>query len=98
MFRRSLWLFPGMYERCAVCGLKFEREDGYFLGAMYIGYGLGVVAIALLAAAVWAVLRWPLMKSTVAGIILFVPLAPVLTWMARVLWIYMDQAIDPDVS
>jgi hypothetical protein len=27
---------------------------------------------------------------------LFLPLAPVLTWMARVLWIYMDQAIDPD--
>jgi hypothetical protein len=25
-------------------------------------------------------------------------LAPVLTWMARVLWIYMDQGIDPDRS
>jgi hypothetical protein len=21
---------------------------------------------------------------------------PMLTWMARVLWIYMDQGIDPD--
>jgi uncharacterized protein (DUF983 family) len=96
IFRRSLWLFPGMYERCLVCGLKFEREDGYFLGAMYIGYGLGVAVIALLAALVWEVLRWPLIKSTVAGIILFLPLAPVLTWVARVLWIWMDQAIDPD--
>ena len=25
-----------MHERCAVCGLRFEREQGYFLGAMYI--------------------------------------------------------------
>jgi hypothetical protein len=87
-----------MHERCPACGLKFEREDGYFLGAMYIGYGLGVGAIAVLATLVWEVLKWPLMKSAVAGAVLFVPLAPVLTWMSRVLWIWMDQSIDPDVS
>jgi uncharacterized protein (DUF983 family) len=98
IFRRSIWLFPGMYERCLVCGLKYEREDGYFLGAMYIGYGLGIGAIAVLASLVWEVLRWPLIKSTVAGIILFLPLAPFLTWVARVLWIYLDQAVDPDRS
>jgi hypothetical protein len=78
--------------------LKFEREDGYFLGAMYIGYGLGIGTIAVLAALVWKVLRWPLMRSVEAGIVLFLPLAPVLTWMARVLWIYVDQGIDPDRS
>ena len=87
-----------MYERCPTCGLKFEREDGYFLGAMYIGYGLGIGTIAVLAALVWEVLRWPLMRSVEAGIVLFLPLAPVLTWMARVLWIYVDQGIDPDRS
>jgi uncharacterized protein (DUF983 family) len=98
IFRKSVWLLPGMYERCPVCGLKFEREDGYFLGAMYIGYGLGVGAIALLATLVWELSGWSLVKSAVWGTVLFLPLAPVLTWMARVLWIYMDQAIDPDRS
>lgn len=98
IFQRSVWLFPPMYERCPACNLKFDREPGYFLGAMYIGYGLGVITIALLAALVWEVLKWPLIKSTVAGMILFLPLTPVLTWMARVLWIYMDQAFDPDRS
>jgi hypothetical protein len=78
--------------------LKFEREDGYFLGAMYIGYGLGIAAISVLSVLVWEVTKLPLLKSVVWGIILFLPLAPVLTWMARVLWIWMDQAIDPDVS
>ena len=87
-----------MHERCPACGLKFEREDGYFLGAMYIGYGLGVGAIAVLATLVWEVFKWPLMKSAVAGAALFVPLAPFLTWMSRVLWIWMDQSIDPDVD
>ena len=36
-----------MHERCAVCGLRFEREQGYFLGAIYINYGVTVV-LALL--------------------------------------------------
>lgn len=87
-----------MHERCSACGLKFEREQGYFLGAMYIGYALGVGVLALFAALVWEITRWPILKSTVAGIVLFLPLAPVLTWMARVLWIYLDQAVDPDRS
>src|SRR6266571_638772 len=81
IFRKSVWLFPGIHERCPVCGLKFEREDGYFLGAMYIGYGLGIVAIAALALLVWGVMGWPLLRSVTGGIVLFVPLAPVLTWM-----------------
>jgi uncharacterized protein (DUF983 family) len=98
IFRRSLWLFPGMNERCPACGLKFEREQGYFLGAMYIGYGLGIAAIAVLAVLVWEVFQWSIMKSALWGMVLFLPLAPVLTWMSRVLWIWMDQGIDPDRS
>lgn len=85
-----------MHERCPVCDLKFEREPGYFLGAMYISYGLGLGTITVLAALVWEVSRWSLIKSVIGGALLFLPLAPVLTWMARVLWIYMDQGIDPD--
>ena len=27
-----------MYERCPECDLKYEREQGYFLGAMYFSY------------------------------------------------------------
>ena len=31
-----------MTPRCSVCGLKFQREEGYFLGAMYISFGLAL--------------------------------------------------------
>src|SRR5438552_15803247 len=27
-----------MHARCPVCGLRLEREQGYFMGAMYISY------------------------------------------------------------
>jgi len=32
-----------MAERCPACGLAFEREQGYFVGAIYVNYGLTVV-------------------------------------------------------
>jgi hypothetical protein len=31
-----------MHEQCPVCGLRFEREPGYFTGAMYLRYIVGV--------------------------------------------------------
>ena len=34
-----------MHERCRVCGYRFEREQGYFVGAMYINYGVTVLII-----------------------------------------------------
>jgi uncharacterized protein (DUF983 family) len=90
-----LRLFARMNERCPVCDLKFEREEGYFLGAMYISYGLALVAIIGLAALLWALLHWSIQKSVMWGVIFFLPLAPSITLFSRVLWIYLDQAIDP---
>ena len=85
-----------MYERCPVCGLKFEREQGYFLGAMYISYGLALVTITIIALLLWLGLKWSLQKTVVWAIVLFVPFAPLLTFFSRVLWIYLDQAVDPE--
>jgi len=28
-----------VHERCPACGLVFEREAGYFVGAIYLNYG-----------------------------------------------------------
>jgi uncharacterized protein (DUF983 family) len=86
---------PKMAPYCSVCGLKFEREEGYFLGAMYISYALALITIAVLTAILWA---WNghLFTDIVWAIVLFLPLAPFLTLLARTLWIYLDQAIDPE--
>jgi uncharacterized protein (DUF983 family) len=34
--------FPKMNEYCSHCHFKFEKEPGYFFGAMYVNYGLTV--------------------------------------------------------
>jgi uncharacterized protein (DUF983 family) len=99
IFRYSIFRgFPKMNERCAICDLKFEREEGYFLGAMYISYGLALGTIAVLTLILWAITNWHFEKLVIWGVLLFLPLAPTLTLFSRVLWIYIDQAIDPEQS
>jgi len=94
IFRYSIFRgFPKMQERCAICDLKFEREPGYFLGAMYISYGLGVLIMAPIAALLRALTGCWITKVVIRAVVLFLPFAP-----ARVLWIYLDQSVDPERS
>lgn len=34
--------FPKMNDRCLNCNFKFEKEPGFFFGAMFVSYGIGV--------------------------------------------------------
>jgi hypothetical protein len=36
-----------MNDECAVCHLWFEREEGYFLGAMIVDYAIAMVATTI---------------------------------------------------
>jgi hypothetical protein len=85
-----------MCQHCAVCDLKFQREEGYFLGAMYISFGLALAIIALIAALLWAITGWWINNDVIWALILFLPLAPSISLFARVLWIYLDQTFDPE--
>jgi hypothetical protein len=85
-----------MHDLCPVCDLKFEREEGYFLGAMYISYLLALITILGLAVVLWYFFHWSIQKTAIWAVVLFLPLAPTLTLLSRVMWIYLDQAVDPE--
>src|SRR5262249_5342040 len=72
--------FPKMYERCSICQLHYEREPGYFLGAMYISYALALPIVALIAGLVWALTGWWLTKVTIWAVVLFLPFVPATTF------------------
>jgi len=98
IFRSSIyWGFPKMHDRCPSCGLLFNREPGYFLGAMYVSYGLGLPFIFVIGAILWALTGWRLDKVALCAVLLFAPFAPMLTFFSRVLWIYLDQKMDPEL-
>lgn len=82
-----------MHERCSPCGLEFEREPGYFLGAMYASYAFG-----LLTTAYWLPMLligvsplWVIGIPTV-HLVLQVPLS---FRYSRVAWLYIDHGFDP---
>ncbi len=87
-----------MNERCSACGLLFGRgEPGYFTGAMYVSYGLGIPIIALFTLIEYLVLPgWTLFKLVLLAWALCLPLVPWIWQYSRVLWIHFDQSIDPE--
>ena len=85
-----------MLERCPVCSLRFAREPGYFLGAMYFSYLLGTAMIVVFSLLLWLVTRWRIDKVVIWAIVAFIPFAPTLSFLSRVIWIYLDQTIDPE--
>jgi hypothetical protein len=79
------------------CGLPFTREPGYFVGAMYFSYGLGVIVIGLFVLAGWLVLpdAWPIERIIIIGWVLFLPLVPATFRWSRVIWLHFDHVFDP---
>jgi uncharacterized protein (DUF983 family) len=83
-----------MHTRCPDCDLVFEREPGYFVGAMYISYALALLAVA----PVYLVLTFMhIAFATIitALVVQLTVLSPLLFQYARVLWLHIDQLVDP---
>ena len=91
----GLW---AMNEVCPVCGLRFERESGYFLGAMYVSYGLAVLTILPVSMFLAIVLRWPLALVMTIMIVQTLISMPIFFRYSRVLWLYFDRAVDPEAG
>jgi len=96
IFRASLWRgFLSMYDQCPECGLKFDREPGYFLGAMYFSYLLSILPSLAVVLLIWRLSGWPFDTVMICAFVGYLPFVPAVTRWARVLWIYVDRHFDP---
>jgi uncharacterized protein (DUF983 family) len=91
-------LFAGMIKmlpECPQCRLNYEREPGFYLGAIYFNYGL----TSVIATIGFMVLRFAFdypAKTALTITVTFAILFPVLYFRhARSLWLSFDQLIDP---
>jgi len=82
-----------MHERCAACGLRYEREQGYFVGAIYVNYAVTVIV----AAGTVLMLDWTVGLSLAAQLAIGIALGalvPVLFFRyARSLWLSLDYLV-----
>ncbi|MBI2766190.1 MAG: DUF983 domain-containing protein [Chloroflexi bacterium] len=86
----GLW---SMYEKCSVCGLVYQREYGYFYGAMYASYAFGFLTtfywLPMLLLGVSPI--WVIGLPTVQLIVQ----APLAFRYSRVIWLHIDHRFDP---
>jgi Protein of unknown function (DUF983) len=84
-----------MYERCPHCEVKFEREPGFFLGSIYINYGLTALIVAIAYPQLLIVWNLP-ERQLLLGAVAFTVIFPILIFpWARSLWLGFDQWHDP---
>ena len=87
-----------MHEDCPVCGLHYEREPGFFFGAMYVSYSLTIA----LAVAIWVVISifaelefWWYIIIITTGIVV---LSPLVFRLSRTIWLNMFYSYDPNAG
>jgi uncharacterized protein (DUF983 family) len=91
-------IFPTWFRMatsCPACATKLEREEGYYLGSMYLGYGLTMAAgLLIFSIGVFALGVSP---SVMIGVyVVFAILFPLFSWRyARAAWMAVDQFLDP---
>lgn len=92
----QLTRFARMHPFCKVCGLQFEREPGFFIGAMYISYAFSVAIFATVGVALSVLGDYPLYYYFIAIIAATLLLFPVMFRYSRILYLYMFGGVDFD--
>ena len=98
LFRRGL----AMYERCPVCGWRFEREEGYWTGAIAVNMtvtALLIVIILVPVAIVLATSQIPVLELMIASLPLPILLPLLFFRHAKSLWMsfdFMMHPVEPD--
>ena len=89
--RGNIFLFqmPKMYERCKVCNFKFEKETGFFFGAMFVSYALAVAEMITSLIIFWLLLDLsPLNVFFIIALVAFIS-STFNFRVSRAIWIYI---------
>ncbi len=79
-------------DPCPVCGLQFEREPGYFTGALYVSYALGIaILIPLFFLFKWLLTGWSDIAVATISLLPYLPLTMLVYRYSRVIWVYFDR-------
>jgi uncharacterized protein (DUF983 family) len=87
-----------MYANCLHCNLQFEREQGYFVGAIYVNYA-ATVAIAIAGFFVLDTYTNLTIHQQLAIWVPFTVIFPLLFFHhARSIWLVIDHLLNPAQS
>lgn len=81
-----------MYDRCPQCGHEFEREPGFFQGAMYVSWlsSVGLFATLALLSTFLLAPHIGAFAAFAVAIVVYLPTVPMLYRYSRVIWAHVN--------
>jgi MFS family permease len=76
-----------MPKRCPVCNENFERESGFYYGAMMISHALTTVIAVIVHFTVFHFWGWEIAPHLIFLLTIIIGLFPVIFRLARAIWI-----------
>jgi uncharacterized protein (DUF983 family) len=85
--------FLRMNRDCPVCGLDYEPEPGYFLGAMYVSYTLGILTVLPVALLLYFWAGASLAATMIVALLQTLLTTVLMYRISRIVWLYIDQVL-----
>jgi uncharacterized protein (DUF983 family) len=82
-------------ECCTHCGLKYSKETGFYYGALYVSYALGVALMVSIFVA--TTVLYPTYSNTfmvTALIVGVLVMSPILYALSKIIWLTFFQSYD----
>ncbi len=83
-----------MHQRCPRCNILYEREQGFFMNAIFFGYILGFIAILPFNVILY-IYEAPPIYFLVGTVLLLTLISPLVFRYSRALWMHLDEMLDP---
>jgi uncharacterized protein (DUF983 family) len=88
-----------IHEHCSECGLKYAKEPGFYYGAMYVAYALGVALFVTL----WTSFNLffpsvPIGFQIIVIVSSTIVLSPLLYALSKIIWANMFIAYEPNTK
>ena len=84
-----LFRIPKMNSKCNNCGFLFDKESGFFFGAMFVSYALIVAEAVALFVILHVFLDFTYLITFISIIVLITLIGTINYRLARVIWIYL---------
>lgn len=86
--------FLRMGEDCPHCGIHFEREQGYWMMSVFVGYVIYFAILGPISLLLYF-LETPLLTILlVMGLLIALLAIPIFIY-SRVIWLHIDELLDP---
>ena len=87
-----------MPQNCSHCGIKYKIEPSFFVGAMYVSYGVGIVFAAAMFIVSYVLLGWDRLTTFLMICGLLVLCLPIILRLSRNIWINLFFKYDPQTK